>query len=97
MSRRLVLRVQAEVDIDEAGSWYEAEQAGLGAKFIQDVNSLLERVEDNPFQFPVVHDETRRAMTRRFPYGVFFTVDEEKILVLAIVHLHRHPDTWKKR
>ena len=97
MSRRLVLRVQAEVDIDEAASWYEAEQAGLGVKFIQDVNSLLERVEDLPFQFPVVHDETRRAMARRFPYGVFFTVDKEEILVLAVVHLHRHPDTWRKR
>ena len=55
MSRRLVLRVQAEVDIDEAASWYETEQAGLGVKFIRDVNLLLERVEENPFQFPIVH------------------------------------------
>ncbi len=97
MSRRLVLRVQAEVDIDEAASWYEVERAGLGVNFIQDVNFLLERVEENPFQFPVVHGETRRAMTKRFPYGVFFTVDDEEILVLAVVHLHRHPDAWKKR
>ncbi len=97
MSRRLVLRVQAEDDLDEAASWYESEKAGLGLKFIQDVNFLFERIEDNPFQFPVVHGKTRRAMARRFPYGAFFTVDEEKILVLAVVHLHRHPDTWKKR
>lgn len=97
MSRRLVLRVQAEHDIDEAASWYESEKAGLGLKFIQDVNLLLERIEDNPFQFPVIHGETRRGMARRFPYGAFFTVGEENIVVLAVVHLHRHPDTWKKR
>lgn len=33
MSRRLVLRVQAEDDLDEAASWYESEKAGLGLKF----------------------------------------------------------------
>ena len=88
MSRRLVLRVQAETDIDEAASRYETERAGLG---------VLERIEENPFQFPIVHQETRRGMLRRFPYGVFFTVDDEEILVLTIVHLHRHPDTWKRR
>jgi hypothetical protein len=62
MSRRLVLRVQAEDDIDEAASWYESEKAGLGLKLIQDANFLFERIEDNPFQFPVVHRETRRAI-----------------------------------
>ncbi len=58
MSRRLVLRVQAETDIDEAASRYEAERTGLGVRFIQDLNVLLERVEENPFQFPIVHQET---------------------------------------
>jgi hypothetical protein len=28
---------------------------------------------------------------------VFFTVAADQIHVLAVVHLHRHPDTWKKR
>ena len=74
MNRRLVLRVQAELDIDEAAAWYESEQPGLGLNFIQDLNSPLERVEDNPFQFPLVHGETRRAMAKRFPYGTFFTI-----------------------
>ena len=97
MNPRLVLRVQAEADIDEAVSHYEGERAGLGVRFIQDLNVLLERVEQNPFQFPVAHQQTRRGLLARFPYGVFFTVDDEEILVLAVVHLHRHPDTWKRR
>jgi hypothetical protein len=36
-------------------------------------------------------------MLTRFPYGVFFAVDDDEVLVLAVVHLHRHPDTWKNR
>jgi len=98
MSRRLVLLRQAEVDIDEAASRYERERAGLGVRFIQDVNAvLLERVEANPYQFPVVHEQTRRGLLGRFPYGVFFTVDDGQVLVVAVVHLHRHRDTWKRR
>jgi hypothetical protein len=33
----------------------------------------------------------------RFPYGVFFTIKAESIDVLAVLHLHRHPDHWKER
>ena len=97
MARRLVLQIQAEADVDRTVSWYESERAGLGVEFLQDLNVILERVEENPFQFPIVHEETRRGMLSRFPYGVFFTVSDAEILVLAIVHLHRHPDTWKRR
>jgi toxin ParE1/3/4 len=97
MSRRLVLLRQAEVDIDETVSRYERERVGLGVRFLQGLNVLLERVEENPFQFPVVHENTRRGLLSRFPYGVFFTADDEEILVVAVVHLHRHPDTWKRR
>jgi hypothetical protein len=97
MARRLVLQQQAEADIDGAMSWYESERSGLGVEFLRDLNVLLDRIEANPFQFPIVHEETRRGMLGRFPYGVFFTVTDEQLLVLAIVHLHRHPDTWKRR
>jgi hypothetical protein len=61
MARRLVLQQQAEADVDDAMSWYESERPGLGIEFLQDLNVLLERVEANPFQFPIVHKETRRA------------------------------------
>ena len=97
MSRRLTFRIQAEVDIDEALGWYETERAGLGIKFIRNLNLLLERVQEQPFQFPLVEQDVRRGMVSRFPYGVFFTVDDDEVLVLAVLHLHRHPDTWKSR
>jgi plasmid stabilization system protein ParE len=97
MSRRLTLRVEAEVDINEAVGWYETQRAGLGIDFIWNLNVILERIQEHPFQFPVVDQEVRRGMLSRFPYGVFFTVDEEEVFVLAVLHLHRHPGTWKSR
>jgi len=97
MSRRLTLRIQAEVDIDEAVGWYETEHPGLGIEFIRSLNLLLERVQEQPFQFPVVEQDVRRGLVNRFPYAVFFTVNDDEVLVYAVLHLHRHPDTWKRR
>ena len=97
MTQRIVLQPQAEVDIDDAAAWYESERAGLGTEFVEDLSVLLERIESNPQQFPIVHEQTRRGMLTRFPYGAFFVVREDTVVVLAVVHLHRHPDTWKRR
>lgn len=55
MTRRLVLQIQAEADVDGTVSWYESERAGLGVEFLQDLNVIPERVEENPFQFPILH------------------------------------------
>ena len=50
-----------------------------------------------PLLFPILENNVRRALSPRFPYGVYFVVGEELISVLAVLHLHRHPDTWKGR
>ena len=77
------------------------ENAGpdIADRFILSVNSTLEAVADRPESFVVVHAEAmiRRAITHRFPYGVFFQVDDDEIRVIAVTHLRRHPDTWKRR
>ena len=52
MSRRLTFRIQAEVDIDEAVGWYETERAGLGIKFIRNLNYFLNEFKSNLFNFP---------------------------------------------
>lgn len=94
---RLEIAAEAELEIFEAALRYERERAGLGFRFEAQVNALFVRLVDNPRQFPEVEEGARRALVRDFPYGVFFTLDAERITVLAVLHLHRHPDTWKQR
>jgi plasmid stabilization system protein ParE len=92
---RLDVSSEAELEVFEAALRYERERAGLGFRFEADVNSLFTRLLENPFQFPEIEEGARRALVRRFPYGVFFTVDNDTVTVLAVLHLHRDPDTWK--
>jgi toxin ParE1/3/4 len=46
---------------------------------------------------PEIDEGARRALVRDFPYAVLFTVENDLMTVLAVLHLHRHPDMWKQR
>jgi toxin ParE1/3/4 len=91
----LELTSSAQLDAAEAALSYEIERAGLGTRFEEELEAVLSRVAEGPRQFPVVDRDIRRALLRRFPFGVFFVVSPEKISVIAVLHLHRDPDTWK--
>jgi len=95
----LPLRFHPEADFDvlSATMWYEEQRLGLGEQFLDQLSSLLVRVANMPFQFPAIDGPVRRALLRRFPYGVYFDPTGEQVKVLAILHLLRHPDTWKER
>lgn len=97
MTYRLVVRRQAKADIREAALWYESQRLGLGRAFVQQIDALLDRVRLNPMQYQIVHREVRRAVPRRFPYGVFYRVDGADVLVFAIVDLRRDPSIWQDR
>lgn len=97
MTHRLVVRRQAKADIREAARWYERQRASLGRAFVQQLDALLDRVRLNPMQHQIVYREVRRAIPRRFPYGVFYRIDGSVVLVFAVVHLHRDPSVWKDR
>jgi plasmid stabilization system protein ParE len=94
---RLDVSSEAELEIFDAALRYEREREGLGFRFEAQVNTVFARLLDNPFQFPGIEQDVRRALVRDFPYAVFFMTDADLITVLAVLHLRRHPDTWKRR
>ena len=67
----------ARAELIEAQDWYEGEATGLGRRFRQAIDALIERMSDNPRQFPIVFKNVRRALFRRFPYSLFFVVEDD--------------------
>jgi plasmid stabilization system protein ParE len=93
----LRIRPEAANDAREAALWYENERPGLGREFLGVVRDVLGRIETMPLRFPIVLEEIRRALLPRFPFGVFFVVDDDRSTVLAIMHLRRTPTSWDRR
>ena len=95
MKLRVRISREARRDIRGAAVWYEAERPGLGLRFLGEIDRLLERIADGPSQFPKMSRGVRRGLARRFPFAVYFTTLETEVVVRAVLHMRRHPDTWK--
>jgi plasmid stabilization system protein ParE len=87
----------ARAELIEAQDWYEGEATGLGRRFRQAVDALMERMSDNSRQFPIVFKNVRRALLRHFPYSLFFVVEGDDLTVIACFHASRDPSHWQKR
>lgn len=97
MARGFIVRPLAETDLEQAANWYDEEQAGLGSRFLNDVDQVFERIRERPQQFPAVSGDIRRALLHTFPYAVYFRQTDETIRVLAVLHLRRRPGLWQVR
>jgi plasmid stabilization system protein ParE len=80
-----------------AQDWYEGVATGLGRRFQQAIDTLAERMSENPRQFPIVFKNVRRALLRRFPYSLFFVVEGDDLTVIACFHASRDPSRWQQR
>jgi plasmid stabilization system protein ParE len=97
VSLRLVVRPEVEAELIEAGEWYEVRAAGLAAEFLRAVDACIASVLRNPLQYPVVHEQKRRALVRRFPFALIYIATEEEVVVLACMRSRRNPTRWKRR
>ena len=80
MIRKVVFRPQADEEVQSARLWYEEQHPGLGIDFANSIDEVIERISSNALAFPMVQGETRRAVVRRFPYGIYFRVLEIGLL-----------------
>jgi hypothetical protein len=83
-------------EVREAARYYEAQVTGLGFVFIGELRAAIRRIELNPQAWCPLDKTLRRCRTARFPYGVIYAIENGYILVVSVMHLHRHPDSWRK-
>jgi plasmid stabilization system protein ParE len=97
VSLRLVVRPEVEAELSEAAEWYEVRAPGLAAEFLRAVDARIASVLRNPSQYPLVHEQKRRALVRRFPFSLIYVASEHEVVVLACMHSRRHPNRWQQR
>lgn len=97
MSWPLRLTAAAEHDLREGRRWYEKEAPHVAQRFRVEIRAAVSRIAEHPLLYPIVHHNVRRSVLRRFPYSVFYRIEDEAILVIAIVHQARQPQVWQQR
>lgn len=97
MTPSLCMTPAAEQDLTAAFIWYEEQGTGLGSKFIWQVDDLVARICEMPRQFPEITSGCRRGLLPRFPWGVYFSLESNRVVIHAVLHLHRNPAHWRER
>ncbi len=87
----------AQLELDEAVSYYNIQAPGLGDAFLVEALAAIDRIQRYPSAWRPLSEGIRRCRLRRFPYGLIYAADEEEILIIAIAHMHRRPDYWRDR
>lgn len=88
----------AEQDALDAAIWYEERQPGLGGEFLDEVDRAARALSDSALHNRVRFADVRRAAVHRFRfYGIYYTVRENEVWILAIFHGRRHPRVLQER
>lgn len=86
MNRRVIIRPKAEADLQNARSWYESQRTGLGDELLDEVRHAVHLLESDPERRPFYYRDFRRLLTRRFPYKLFYRVEDDRVIVFRILH-----------
>ena len=84
-------------EVNAAIAWYEQQRPGRGAAFAADLQEQLNRIADSPALYGVIHRRVRGRPMRHFPYVVYYRVDSDRIVIIAVQHGGRNPRSWRDR
>ena len=94
---------EASDELSAAASWYEERGFGIGSRFLDEVEAVVDHIERNPAigahwnvsEAPVDVD-VRRLPLHRFPYLLVYVLVPVPTVV-AVAHAHRRPGYWSDR
>ncbi len=87
----------AAEELKDAVSRYSEINPDLGRRFADAVDHTLTDIRSGPLHFADFGKGRRRAGVSRFPYGLFYLVESDRIVVIACFHGKRNPHGWRER
>lgn len=94
---KLEFHPEALFELEAAADYYADCQKGLEVRFIDAVNSAINRAFDAPERWRLFDGDIRRVLVHVFPYAVLYSCEDDFIYIIAVMHCSREPGYWKKR
>lgn len=73
-------------------SIYTAQAIDLGGSFLDDLDHAVALLGEHPRVGAPLDGEIRRLLLRRFHHSL----ETDEVVILAVQHQSRHPDSWRK-
>lgn len=88
----LEIKEEAVFDIKEAYLYFEEQKIGLGNRFLDTLETYIERVQKNPEHYQVKRKPYREAFIKDFPYLIIYEIEANKVIVYAIFSTWKNPN-----
>ena len=85
MNRRIRLHSAAQQELEDAASFYDLEEPGLGSSFLDDFERAGEQIRLLPESSPRIGKHARKKLMARIPYAVVYSLLDDEVFVLAEV------------
>jgi toxin ParE1/3/4 len=82
------IKEEAKLDVLAAAAQYARADRSLGNKFIDVVYKRLKNIEQFPEANPLKFNKVRRAIITSYPYSVYYRIENNDIVVYAVLHNH---------
>lgn len=101
MTFDVFIRPEAQQDIEHIALWYhkQAKEANddLDKRFLDTMGNTLDKLSRLGDSFAVVYKNTRKVLLPKFPYAIYYVIDNNALIVFAILHTSRNPITWQQK
>lgn len=94
---RYVFHPEALDEYTQAVQYYMQLQTETAQAFINVVEDVIFRIRESPMHWPILDGDVRRGLTQKFPYAILYSLEQDYILILAVMHCRRKPGYWKQR
>lgn len=93
----LIWNDYARLEFIEAAGYYGHIDLDLGERFVSAVEAAVAQLRASPQMARQFDGEARKVRLERFPYAVIYEVEDQRIHIIAVMHLHREPGYWHER
>ena len=94
---KYVFHPEALQEYEEAARYYAKCRVGEELRFISAIEHAIQQICDDPDGARILEDDFRRCLTRVFPYAVIYSIEDDYLLIVAVMHCHRKPGYWRNR
>jgi len=94
---KIVIQSSALADLADGFDFYERNERGLGAYFFNCLFADIDLLQSYAGIHLIHFGKYHRLLSKRFPYGIYYQVEGNVVLVRAVLDLRRDPERIKRR
>jgi len=77
---KYVFHPEALAEYSDAVQYYAEQRTEIAQAFINAIEDAIFRIKESPNRYATIDEDIRRCMTKKFPYGILYTIEQGVVI-----------------